>query len=126
MHRPEAKSVTKATPAEKCAAEMLYEMPESGCPAKPALVHIDPENPDVIPQPPPLPPRPRARYNAVAVRLGSNHLASLDGLVAFLEHVLDDPKELVWLDLSCNALERIEDVLCTYPNLQVGSEKHGI
>ena len=82
-------------------------------------MHTDPENPDETPPPPPLPPRPRAQLNAVAVRLCNNALTSLDGLKGFLEHVLDDPSQLAWLDLSCNKLAHVDDVLCDYPNLQV-------
>lgn len=94
-------------------------MAESGCAASPPLVHVDPENPDDTPQPPPLPPRPRAQFNSVAVRLGSNRLRSLEGLRAFLAHVLDSPEQLAWLDVSCNQLERVDTVLQDYPNLKV-------
>lgn len=99
--------------------DALYEVAESGCAASPPLVHVDPENPDDTPLPPPLPPRPRAQFNSVAVRLGSNRLRSLEGLRAFLEHVLDSPEQLAWLDVSCNQLERVDTVLQDYPNLKV-------
>ena len=94
-------------------------MAESGCAAAPPLVHVDPDNPDDTPPPPPLPPRPRARFNSVAVRLSNNRLRSLDGLREFLQHVLDSPEQLAWLDVSCNELERVDTVLQDYPNLQV-------
>lgn len=100
-------------------AEALYEVADSGCPANPAKVHVDPENPDLVPQAPPLPPRPNAELNAVAVRLASNRLKTLEGLPHFVAHVLEAPEQLAWLDLNCNKLEQIDDVLLQFPNLQV-------
>ena len=100
-------------------ADALYETAESGCPARPPLVHVDPENPDEVPPTPPLPPRPDVQLNSIAVRLGNQRIRSLDGLKEFLDHVLDDPAELRWLDLSCNCLTSVDGVLCDYPNLQV-------
>jgi hypothetical protein len=100
-------------------ADALYESAESGCAAHAPLVHIDPENPDDIPKPAPLPPRPKAQLNAVAVRLSNNKLTSLNGLKVFLEHVLDRPDQLMWLDVSCNNLTCVENVLTSYPNLKV-------
>lgn len=99
-------------------ADALYEIAESGCPANPPLVHIDPENPDEVPPVPPLPPRPNAQLNSIAARLGNNQLRNLDGLKEFLNHVLDDPQQLRWLDLSCNALTNVDLCLSDFPNLQ--------
>lgn len=82
-------------------------------------MHIDPENPDDVPKPPPLPPRPKAQLNSVAVRLSNNKLTSLNGLKAFLEHVLERPDQLMWLDISCNNLTNVDSVLINYPNLKV-------
>lgn len=106
---------------EHWCADALYEEAESGSPKCAPLVRVDPENPDAVPPPPHLPPRPNVQLNSIAVRLGNNKLTTLDGLESFLEHVLEDPQALVWLDLSCNRLKGISDVLTKYPNLQVRS-----
>lgn len=47
-------------------------------------------------------------------------LLTLKGLDKLLVHLLGDPAKLTWLDLSCNQLSSIEDVVTTFPNLQVG------
>jgi len=44
---------------------------------------------------------------------------SLAGLDKALHHVLDDPREMVWLDASCNQIHSIEDVILKFPRLQV-------
>ena len=100
------------------AADALYEEAESGYPKNLPIVHIDPEAPDQTPQTA-RPHRPDVQLNTVAVRLGNNKLKDLAGLRKFLDHVMDSPDELTWLDLSCNQLEGIDDVLCHFPNLQV-------
>jgi Leucine-rich repeat (LRR) protein len=57
--------------------------------------------------------------NSTSLRICNNLLVSLQGLGKVLPHVLDDPKELVWLDASCNQLAAIEDIITEYPKLQV-------
>ena len=60
-----------------------------------------------------------ARYNSNSVRLCNNHLLTLQGIERVLFHILDDPAEMVWLDVSCNGLTSIEDIVLKFPKLQV-------
>jgi hypothetical protein len=110
---------SKLPPRAVAATDALYEVAESGCPANTPLVHVDPENPDETPTAPPLPRRPNTQLNSIAIRLGNNRLTNLEGLKEFLNHVLDKPDQLCWLDLSCNQLTNVDDILCDFPNLQV-------
>lgn len=65
-------------------------------------------------------PKRSTRLNANSVRLCNNHLVTLNGLDKAMYHVLDDPQELVWLDASCNQIQNIDDVITSFPSLQVG------
>lgn len=40
-----------------------------------------------------------AKLNSNSLRLCNNHLMSLHGLGRVMRHVLDDPRQLVWLDV---------------------------
>ncbi|KAG1665476.1 hypothetical protein FOA52_007608 [Chlamydomonas sp. UWO 241] len=59
------------------------------------------------------------KLNATSVRLCNNQLISLAGLDRTMYHVLDDPQELVWLDASCNQIQTIDEIVTSFPNLQV-------
>ncbi|GIL43247.1 hypothetical protein Vafri_1043 [Volvox africanus] len=60
-----------------------------------------------------------AKLNSNSLRLCNNHLLSLNGLSRVMRHVLDDPSQLVWLDVSSNQLGTIEDAVLEFPSLQV-------
>ncbi|GLC35693.1 hypothetical protein PLESTB_000484600 [Pleodorina starrii] len=60
-----------------------------------------------------------AKLNSNSLRLANNHLLSLNGLGRVMRHVLDDPSQLVWLDVSSNQLSTIEDAVLEFPSLQV-------
>ncbi|KAG2483450.1 hypothetical protein HYH03_017704 [Edaphochlamys debaryana] len=60
-----------------------------------------------------------AKLNSNSLRLCNNHLLSLVGLGRVMRHVLDDPRQLVWLDVSSNQLAGIEDAVLEFPSLQV-------
>lgn len=60
-----------------------------------------------------------AKLNSNSLRLCNNHLMSLHGLGRVMRHVLDDPRQLVWLDVSSNQLTTIEDTVLEFPSLQV-------
>jgi hypothetical protein len=62
------------------------------------------------------------RLNSTSVRLCNNALGNLTGLDKAMYHLLDNPNELVWLDVSCNQLTSIEDIVLRYPKLQVNTE----
>ncbi|EFJ52172.1 hypothetical protein VOLCADRAFT_103188 [Volvox carteri f. nagariensis] len=60
-----------------------------------------------------------AKLNSNSLRLCNNHLVSLNGLNRVMRHVLEDPSQLVWLDVSSNQLSTIEDAVLEFPSLQV-------
>ncbi|GFR41146.1 hypothetical protein Agub_g1810 [Astrephomene gubernaculifera] len=60
-----------------------------------------------------------AKLNSNSLRLCNNHLMSLSGLGRVMPHVLDDPAQLVWLDVSSNQLSTIEEAVLEFPSLQV-------
>eukprot|EP00873_Tetraselmis_striata_P015569 jgi/Tetstr1/435833/TSEL_024721.t1 len=63
----------------------------------------------------------KAKYelNSTCLRISNNTISTLQGLPEVLDHVMDAPEELSWLDASFNKLTSIEDIIATYPNLVV-------
>jgi Leucine-rich repeat (LRR) protein len=57
--------------------------------------------------------------NADSIRLCNNQLTSLSGLERVAHHLLEDPADLAWLDVSFNQLTRIDDIVASFPNLKV-------
>jgi hypothetical protein len=106
-------------------ADALYEEAEGGW-AKNLPLERPEEDVDGAPPPPRTaaaprrtPRPPHVEVNADAVRLAYNSLTHLRGLSVFLDHVLDAPARLAWLDVSCNELNTIGPELLSLPNLQV-------
>lgn len=108
---------------QDAAADALYEDAVGGWPARPPLPRPSDEAGGAIATAPRAAARPaRVELNANAVRLANNLLPSLDGLRAFLAHVLESPRHLVWLDLSCNVLTSLSPDLSETPALQARPE----
>jgi hypothetical protein len=59
------------------------------------------------------------KWNAQALRLCNNELPQLTGIVKVCRTLLLDVTALSWLDLSCNFLTEVPDVLCKFTNLNV-------
>jgi Leucine-rich repeat (LRR) protein len=59
------------------------------------------------------------KWNAQALRLCNNELPHLTGLVKVCRTLLVDVAMLSWLDLSCNFLTEVPDILCKFTNLNV-------
>jgi len=57
--------------------------------------------------------------NSTCLRISNNSISTLDGLPEVLDHVMDAPEELSWLDASFNKLTSIEDIITQYPKLVV-------
>eukprot|EP00892_Ulva_mutabilis_P001170 jgi/Ulvmu1/11053/UM007_0235.1 len=96
--------------------DALFETAEGGWPANPPLTQADSESPT---EESCRTRRPDVVINSTAVRLANNRLSSLRDLPQFLQHVLEVPRSLRWLDLSCNALHRIPDELLDLSGLAV-------
>jgi Leucine-rich repeat (LRR) protein len=59
------------------------------------------------------------KWGAQALRLCNNELPHLTGLVKVCRTLLVDVTLLSWLDLSCNLLTEVPDIICKFPNLNV-------
>ena len=59
------------------------------------------------------------KWGAQALRLCNNELPNLTGLVKVCRTLLVDVTMLSWLDLSCNLLTEVPDILCKFTNLNV-------
>eukprot|EP00803_Ostreobium_quekettii_P000964 evm.model.scf_2351.1 EVM.evm.TU.scf_2351.1 scf_2351:7899-9101(+) len=65
------------------------------------------------------PPGARGCPNSMVLKLSNNSLTSLRGLHEVAEKILNDPADLVWLDVSCNKLTSVDGILSKFPGLQV-------
>ncbi|GAX75364.1 hypothetical protein CEUSTIGMA_g2808.t1 [Chlamydomonas eustigma] len=105
----------------KNALDIVYEAPVSGtarCLPIKSDVNLN-EHLETLPTPRSPVKAGHRILNSNSLRICNNLLISLQGLGKVLPHVLDDPRELVWLDASCNQLASIEDIITEYPKLQV-------
>mmetsp|Transcript_32181 Transcript_32181/g.96091 ORF Transcript_32181/g.96091 Transcript_32181/m.96091 type:complete len:210 (-) Transcript_32181:82-711(-) len=102
----------------KSVSDLIFETPVTGHARRPP-VNGDTRVDDYLESIVADGPKNGARLNANSVRLCNNQLTSLQGLDKALYHVLDDPRELVWLDASCCKLQGIDDIITQFPNLQV-------
>jgi Leucine-rich repeat (LRR) protein len=59
------------------------------------------------------------KWNAQALRLCNNELPHLNGIAKVCRNLLVDVAMLSWLDLSCNLLTEVPDILCKFTNLNV-------
>jgi Leucine-rich repeat (LRR) protein len=59
------------------------------------------------------------KWGAQALRLCNNELPNLTGIVKVCRTLLVDVSVLSWLDLSCNLLTEVPDILCKFTNLNV-------
>ena len=59
------------------------------------------------------------KWNAQALRLCNNELPNLSGIAKVCRTLLVDVSMLSWLDLSCNLLTEVPDILCKFTNLNV-------
>ena len=50
------------------------------------------------------------RYQTNCIRINNNMLEKLDGFSQMMNHLLIDPENLVWIDLSQNELQHIDPV----------------
>ena len=55
----------------------------------------------------------------MCVRAPNNSIASLAGLPAVLDDLVEDRSKLFWLDMSCNAISDLGDALEAFPALRV-------
>mmetsp|Transcript_32180 Transcript_32180/g.96087 ORF Transcript_32180/g.96087 Transcript_32180/m.96087 type:complete len:183 (-) Transcript_32180:429-977(-) len=101
----------------KSVSDLIFETPVTGHARRPP-VNGDTRVDDYLESIVADGPKNGARLNANSVRLCNNQLTSLQGLDKALYHVLDDPRELVWLDASCCKLQGIDDIITQFPNLQ--------
>ncbi|XP_020601344.1 leucine-rich repeat-containing protein 51-like [Orbicella faveolata] len=58
-------------------------------------------------------------YKSNMVRFCYNAISDYECLPSTLEHFLENPLELAWLDLSFNDLSSIDKVLLQYPKLKI-------
>lgn len=59
------------------------------------------------------------QYKSNSVRFCYNAISNLQNLMSTLEHFLENPLELAWLDLSFNDISTIDKVLLQYPKLKI-------
>jgi len=59
------------------------------------------------------------KYAAGILKLNNNSLSDMNSLMPTLETVLHNPMSLVWLDLSFNALTKIDAIICELQNLKI-------
>jgi hypothetical protein len=102
-------------------AALLHEDPVSGTAAHPPLPRDAnvAEYLDGLNQAAPTATSPNSGPQSVSLRICNNALTTLSGLDRVMPHLLAVPMELTWLDVSCNKLTRVEDVLNRFPKLQV-------
>lgn len=58
-------------------------------------------------------------YKSTTVRFRYNAISDYENFTSTLEHFLENPLELAWLDLSFNDLSVIDKVLLEYPRLKI-------
>jgi len=58
-------------------------------------------------------------YKSNTVRFCYNAISDYENFTSTLEHFLENPLELAWLDLSFNDLSVIDKVLLQYPKLKI-------
>lgn len=54
-----------------------------------------------------------------AIRLSNNHITNLKGLTETFGMVLAPSEQVLWIDLSFNKLNSLDEVVQSYPNLRV-------
>lgn len=59
------------------------------------------------------------QFKANSIRFCYNAISDLENLSSTLEHILENPLELSWLDLSFNDISNIDKVLLQYPKLKI-------
>jgi Leucine-rich repeat (LRR) protein len=59
------------------------------------------------------------KYKSKCVKLNNNHFNELSGLMDCLSQIVLEPINISWIDLSFNDLQKIDPVLCEFPNLQI-------
>jgi len=59
------------------------------------------------------------KYKANSLRFCYNAISDLQFFSSTLEHFLENPLELAWLDLSFNDISTIDEVLLQYPKLKI-------
>lgn len=112
--------------------DFLYETPVSGKPANPpiskelnapefllSLPAFEPPAALEGEEAPASPGGTLAMDSKASVRLCNNALNTIKGIDRLMMHLLQDPLQLTWLDLSCNHLTSIEPELLKFVNLQV-------
>ncbi|CAD5120469.1 DgyrCDS9036 [Dimorphilus gyrociliatus] len=58
-------------------------------------------------------------YNASCIRLNNNLISKLNDFTTFLSHIIINPDQLTWIDLSCNELPEIPLALGTINSLRI-------
>lgn len=59
------------------------------------------------------------KYKATILRFCYNAISDLQYFSSTLEHLLENPSDLSWLDLSFNDISTIDEVLLQYPKLKI-------
>lgn len=59
------------------------------------------------------------KYKANSLRFCYNAISDLQSFCSTLEHFLEDPSDLGWLDLSFNDISTIDEVILQYPNIKI-------
>lgn len=59
------------------------------------------------------------KYKATSLRFCYNAISDLQFFSSTLDHFLENPLELKWLDLSFNDISSIDEVLLQYPKLKI-------
>lgn len=61
----------------------------------------------------------KIKYKANSLRFCYNAISDLEHFCSTLEHFLENPLDLAWLDLSFNDITSIDEVILQYPNLKI-------